>query len=501
MLSDAICERARLSRDRRFDGRFFIGVLTTGIYCRPVCPVRPPKAKNVQFFASAAAAAEAGFRPCLRCRPETSPGTPAWSGTSATVSRALRFIGDGALDGGRQQGASVGRLAERLGVSTRHLSRLFAEHVGAAPLSVAHTRRLHFAKCLIDDSALPMTEVAMSAGFGSVRRFHACIHETYARTPRELRSLAQRSHKHRHERDSGVSMRLGYRPPYPWSAVLAFLAARAIDGVERVSAESYTRSVTLRAGIGFIELRHVPEAHHLSLRIEGAEATELMDLVERVRRAFDLTANPQEIARHLRGDALLRGRLRRLPGVRLVGGVDAFEIAVRAVLGQGVRLAQATALAGRLCACFGRALEPMSGGTPATRPSSLCRNGLLRAFPTPSALASADIECIGVPSKRAEAIRQLAHAAIETPEVLRATPDVDAFIARLLALPGIGPWTAQYTALRGVGEPDALPASDTVLRQRAGADGTSLASRELSRVAERWRPWRSYATMLLWSCP
>jgi len=499
MLSDAICERARLSRDRRFDGRFFIGVLTTGIYCRPVCPVRPPKSKNVQFFPSAAAAAEAGFRPCLRCRPETSPGTPAWSGTSATVSRALRLIGDGALDGGRQQGASVERLAARLGVSARHLSRLFVEHVGAAPLSVAQTRRLHFAKCLIDDSVLPMTEVAMSAGFGSVRRFHACIHETFARTPRELRSLAQRSHKRRHEGDSSVSLRLGYRPPYPWSAVLAFLAARAIDGVERVSADSYARSVTLRAGVGFIELRQVPDAHHLSLRIEGAEATELMDLVERVRRAFDLAANPQEIAKHLRRDALLRGRLRRVPGVRLVGGVDPFEVAVRAVLGQGVRLSQATALAGRLCARFGPALDRVCSS--ASNPSSLRRDGLLRAFPTARALATADIGRIGVPSKRAEAIRQLARAAIDTPELLRATPDADAFITRLRTLPGIGPWTAQYTALRGLGEPDALPASDVVLRRRAGANGTSLHSRELTQMAERWRPWRSYASMLLWSCP
>jgi AraC family transcriptional regulator of adaptative response / DNA-3-methyladenine glycosylase II len=480
MLSEAICERARQSRDRRFDGRFFIGVLTTGIYCRPVCPVQPPKAKNVRFFATAAAAAEAGFRPCLRCRPETAPGTPAWAGTSATVSRALRLIGEGALDGGRS--ASVERLAERLGISARHLSRLFTEHVGAAPLSVAHTRRLHFAKCLIDDSPMPMTDVAMSAGFGSVRRFNACIRETYSRTPRELRSLAQRGG----QRGNSISLRLGYRPPYPWRSVLSFLAARAIDGVERIADDSYARSVTLPSGVGFIELRHAADAHHLTLRIEDVAAGELMELVERVRRAFDLTANPDDAGDHLRRDARLGPLLDRLPGVRLIGGLDAFEIAIRAILGQGVRLSQATKLATRLCERFGGTLSPAA-------------HGIERTFPVAGALMDADLSNIGVPAKRAEAIATLARTVVDCPTLLDATPNADALVARLIALPGIGPWTAQYIALRGLGEPDAFPSSDVVLRRRASAD-EQLSARELLHVAESWRPWRGYAAMLLWSC-
>ncbi len=471
-LSFETCERARLSRDPRFDGRFFIGVKTTGVYCRPICPARSPKTANVRYFPSAAAAAEAGFRPCLRCRPEASPGTPAWLGTSATVSRALRLIDhDGLSD------SSLEKLGERLGMGSRQLRRLFLQHLGASPVAVLQTRRLHFAKTLIDQTNLPFTEAAMASGFGSIRRFNSSFRALYNRTPSQLRELARRS---------GVSeagryrFSLPFRPPFDWDSLLRFLAPRAIPGVEVVDAESYRRVIALDGKAGTIEVRLDDGRNALDLRIDFPEARTLIVIVERVRRLFDLRADPAEIAAWLAQDPALAPRVALRPGLRLPGAWDGFELAVRAILGQQVSVKGATTLAGRLAQAFG---APMDAG-----------RGLTRVFPAPEVLADADCAAIGLPGARAEAIRQLARAVTRGELVFGAVADPDRFIEDFKKLPGIGEWTAQYVAMRALGEPDAFPSADLGLLRGAGV----AKPKQLEARAEAWRPWRAYAAMHLW---
>jgi AraC family transcriptional regulator of adaptative response / DNA-3-methyladenine glycosylase II len=469
-LDRAACDRARHSRDARFDGRFFIAVTTTGIYCRPICPARAPNDGNVRYFPTASAAQAAGFRPCLRCRPEASPGTPAWFGTSSVVARALRLISDGALDGG-----SVDRLADRLGITGRHLRRLFVEHLGATPLDVAVTRRVHAAKRLLDETSLPCHRVAMAAGFGSLRRFNGEMRRIYKRTPTELRALARR--RGRHDSDH-YTFRLAYRPPYDWNALLAFLSARATPGVESADGNQYRRTITIGGQHGTIEVSpDTPTA--LRLRVRFPDPQRLLLIVERVRRMFDLGAVPAVVAEHLASDPLLRARLRAHPGIRTPGAWDGFELAVRAILGQQISVRGATTIAGRVAAMFG---SPIAGD-----------KGLDRLFPTPRQLVSAGIEQAGVVRARAQAIRSLAREAVEDRLTFDGL-DPRATAAALLRIPGIGPWTAEYIAMRALGEPDAFPSGDLVLRRELG----HCTARELERRSDAWRPWRAYAVMLLW---
>jgi AraC family transcriptional regulator of adaptative response / DNA-3-methyladenine glycosylase II len=347
-LDEASCERARLARDPRFDGRFFIGVLSTGIYCRPICPAPTVKPSNVRYFPSAAAAAQDGFRPCLRCRPETAPGTPAWNGTAATVGRALRLIGQGALDE-----RSVEELSHRLGVSPRHLHRLFVRHLGAPPVAVAQTRRLEFAKQLVSDTSLSMTQVASASGFQSIRRFNAAFRRLYGRPPSELR----RTRLVRSDSPAGLyTFRLAYRPPLDWESQVAFLAARATPGVEEVAGGSYRRSFDLQRRHGVLEVCPVPGVHALELRIFFGDPSLLLQIVGRVRAMFDLDADPGIVGGQLASDPLLAPLVRRYPGLRVPGAWDAFELAVRAVLGQQVTVRGASTLAGRLARRYGQAL-------------------------------------------------------------------------------------------------------------------------------------------------
>jgi len=472
LLDQRACDRARRSRDARFDGRFFIAVTTTRVYCRPICPARAPKDAHVRYFATAAAAEAAGFRPCLRCRPEASPGTPAWFGTSSVVSRALRLIADGALDE-----ATVDALADRLGVTARHLRRLFLHHLGATPNDVALTRRVHFAKKLLDETSLPFKEVALAAGFGSVRRFNGQVRRTYRRTPSELRRLARQAPPVEH---GCYRFRLSYRPPYDWSAVLAFLRARATPGVEVVDDLSYRRTIVVDRQPGVIAVSRRDEGTALDVDVRFPDPRALLSIVERVRRLFDLGADPAVIGGHLRLDPLLRGPLAQHPGIRTPGAWDGFELAVRAIVGQQISVRGATTLAGRLASLWGTAVD---GGA-----------GLVRLFPTPMQLMQADVERAGVMPARADTIRALARAVASGGIVLDACADVSATVAALLALPGIGTWTAEYVAMRALGEPDAFPSGDLVLRRMAG----DLNARALDRRSEAWRPWRSYAVMLLW---
>jgi AraC family transcriptional regulator of adaptative response / DNA-3-methyladenine glycosylase II len=478
-------DRARVSRDPRFDGKFFTAVTSTRIYCRPVCPVPSPKTVNIRYFATAAAAAEAGYRPCLRCRPEAAPGTPAWLGTSAVVRRALQLIHDGALDG-----SSVGALAARVGIGPRHLHRLFVQHVGASPIVVAQTRRLHFAKRLLDETSLPMTEIALAAGFGSLRRFNHAFHTTYRRAPRELRR--QRGDESGAGGDE-VVLRLAYRPPYDWIQVRDFLATRALPGVERVDARGYARTVaaanppagrrSVGGGHAIVCVRAREREHALELRVRGAAPAALFQLSSAARRAFDLAADPARIALALHADPLLAPLVDRRPGLRIPGAWDPFECAVRAVLGQQVSVAAGRTLAARLVARVGR---PIAGGT----------DGLTHLFPSPAALADANLDGLGLTGARGRALRALARAVAEGALDLGAA--VDDVVAGLEALPGLGRWTAQYVALRALGEPDAFPAADLVLRRMAAGGGTPLTARALEARAEAWRPWRGYAVLHLW---
>ena len=466
------CDRARLARDPRFDGRFFIGVTSTGIYCRPICPAPTAKQKNIKYFPSAAAAAEAGFRPCLRCRPEAAPGTPAWLGTSATVRRALRLIQEGALDT-----QSVEQFATRLGIGPRHLHRLFVQHLGASPVAVAQTRRLHFAKHLIDDTRLAMTDIALASGFGSLRRFNDAFRQTYGRAPRDLRR-GQLGLGGKHE---ALRLRLAYRPPYDWAALRDFLAARAIPGVERVEDDGYSRSVEVAGKAGRIEVRPVRGVTALELSVHGLGPECLFSVVSKVRQVFDLAADPADVRAVLKKEALLAPLLRKRPGLRVPGAWDPFEIAVRAVLGQQVSVAAARTFATRIVAAHGQPLPAPAGG-------------ITHLFPSPETLAAADLSGIGLTGARVATLRALAKAVRDGEVDLLNGEEVR---RSLLAVPGIGPWTAEYIALRGLSDPDAFPAGDLVLQRMAGGP-KRLTERQLLARAEQWRPWRAYAVLHLW---
>jgi AraC family transcriptional regulator of adaptative response / DNA-3-methyladenine glycosylase II len=468
--------RARISRDPRFDGKFFIAVTSTGIYCRPICPSRYAKRAHVRFFGSPAAAEAAGFRPCLRCRPEAAPGTPAWLGTAAVVRRALRLIEAGALDED-----SVEALAARLGIGPRHLLRLFVRHVGASPLAVAQTRRLHFAVRLLEESRLSITQIALAAGFGSCRRFNDAFRDTYRRAPRELRRSGWKGAAARGAQQ--VVLRLAYRPPYDWTHMRAFLAARAVPGIERVDARGYSRTVACEGGHALIRVTSLPGEDALELRVAGAPPAALLQLSTAARRVFDLAADPQRIGVELAADSLVGPLVRARPGLRIPGAWDPFECAVRAVLGQQVSVAAGRTFAGRLVARAGSVIHGDG-------------SGLTHLFPDPAALAAAALESIGITRSRAATLRALARAVLERRIDFTAAPDE--VVAALTALPGIGAWTAQYVALRALGEPDAMPAGDLVLRRLAAPAQRLLSTRELEDRARAWRPWRGYAVMHLW---
>ena len=475
-LDRSALDRARLSRDARFDGRFFIAVTSTGIYCRPICPSPTSKNTNVRYYATAAAAAEAGFRPCLRCRPEAAPGTPGWLGTSAVVRRALRLIQEGALDE-----ISVDELAARIGIGPRHLHRLFTKHVGASPIAVAQTRRLHFAKRLLDETDLPITQIALASGFGSLRRFNYTFQQTYNRAPRDIRR--QRRGGIAAADADEVVLKLAFRPPYDWPQVQDFLAARAVPGVERVDQRGYARTVKSGTDQAIVCVRALEHDDALELRVRGAAPTMLFQISSTARRMFDLAADPARIAVAFKADDLLTPLVKRRPGLRIPGAWDAFECAVRAVLGEHVEVAGARALAGRLVS---RAGEPISEAV----------EGLTHFFPTPEALATTDLSGLGLAAARVTTLRALASATHEGKIDFNAP--VEEILAALTALPGFDAAAAQYVALCALGEPDAFPRGDLIVRRMAGSQRKPLTARELDARMEAWRPWRGYALIHLW---
>lgn len=486
MQAQAAYERARLSRDPRFDGQFFVGVKTTGIYCRPICPANSPKRENIDFFPTAAAASEAGFRPCLRCRPECAPGTPAWHGTSTTVRRGLKLIAAGALDDG-----NIETLADRLGVTSRHLRRLFSKHLGASPLSVAHTQRLHFAKRLIDQTDLPLSEIAIAAGYGSVRRFNDAFRKTYARSPRDIRRRGRADQPV--VDSSALTVMLNYRQPYDWPRMLDFMRGRAIPGVEVVTDAEYSRTVRVGDKAGVINVRHDRKAQHLLLTVRGVATSDLFGVVQRVREMFDLDAPVRDIRAVLGKDPVLKRHLKRYPGVRVPGAWNGFELTVRGVLGQQISVKAATTLSGRIVERYGTLLKSMS--------PELEGDGLTHLFPEAAVLSSARLNNLGIVGARVATIRRIAKAVVDGTLDFDAAVDPDTFCKSLTSIRGIGDWTAQYIAMRALKAPDAFPSSDLgLLRAFDGEQGERIKPAALAALSEEWRPWRAYAALLLWSC-
>lgn len=480
-----VCYRALQSRDARFDGLIFVGVTSTGIYCRPVCPARTAKFENCQFFGSAAAAQVAGFRPCLRCRPETAPDMASWRGTSNTVSRALALIAEGALDG---DAASVERLAERLGIGERQLRRLFLQHLGASPISVAQTRRVLFAKQLLHETRMPMGEVASAAGFGSTRRFNETFQTLFHRPPSALRRKTSTIPT---TADAAVTLRIRYRPPYDWESILRFFEARAISGIEVVENNRYLRTVEVSGQTGSIEVWNIPERQSLGVTIRFPNVKSLPVIVARVRRQFDTGADIETIEAHLSSDPLLKPLVGQRRGLRAPGGWDGFELAVRAILGQQISVAAARGLAGRLVELHGRPVSREYRSHPR----------LTHVFPTAKRLATASEIGLKMPDARREALRAIARASVADPNLFSPFGTLEDTVERLKTIRGVGEWTAHYIALRAIREMDAFPSSDIGLLRGAAAlgEGSRPNAMSLLSKAESWRPWRAYAAQHLWA--
>ena len=476
----AACYRALSSRDPRFDGRFFTGVTTTGVYCRPICPARTPARTNVRFFLCAAAAEADGFRPCRRCRPDTAPGTPAWQGAPVTVARGLRLIRDGVLD---EDG--IDAFAARLGLGARQVRRLFETHVGATPSDIARLRRVHFARALLDDPALRLADIAFAAGFQSVRQFNHAFRQTFKAAPRTLRGRAARDA----DRDDGIEMRLSYRPPFDLAWLIGLLKGRAAPGVEQVDGDVYRRTVALGDASGWIAVRRHdgrtgrPDA--LVVTVSSGLGAQLMRVASGVRRVFDLDADPATITRALSTEKTMAALVRARPGLRIPGAWHPWEIALRAIVGQQVSVEAATTIVGRIVARAGASIA-----TPYA--------ALTRIFPEPAAVAAADLSSIGMPGKRTDTVKRFASGVADGSIKLEITGTYEETVRVLCTIPGIGPWTAEYIALRALGEPDAFPAGDLGLRKALG-DGAPAHERDIAAAAEAWRPWRGYAAMYLWS--
>jgi AraC family transcriptional regulator, regulatory protein of adaptative response / DNA-3-methyladenine glycosylase II len=469
------CRRAVQSKDARFDGVFFSAVVTTGIYCRPSCPATP-KLENVRFYPSAAAAQGAGFRACKRCRPDATPGSPEWNGRGDVVARAMRLIADGVVD---RHG--VDEVARRVGYSPRHLHRQLVAEVGAGPLALARAQRGQTARILLETTDLTVTAVAFASGFGSVRQFNDTVQEIFATSPSGLRRAGRRSGL---PTPGALTLRLPFRRPFHGAALLDFLAARAVAGVEEGDTRSYRRSLVLPHGEGVIQVE--PADDHVRCVLWLGDGRDLSAAVHRTRRLLDLDADPQAVDAALGADPLLAPLVTRRPGLRLPGHVDGSELALRAVLGQQVSVAGARTVTAQLVARYGKPLTAPVGG-------------LTHTFPSADTLAAVDPAELPLPAGRARTLVGLAQALADGDIVLDDGADRAAVAARLVGRPGIGAWTAQYVALRALGDPDVLVSSDLGVRRSLAALGGPDDPRAVAAFGARWSPWRSYATVHLWS--
>ncbi|MGZ0198669.1 AlkA N-terminal domain-containing protein [Streptomyces sp. RM1] len=473
------CVRAVRSKDARFDGWFYTAVLTTGIYCRPSCPVVPPRPENMTFYPSAAACQQAGFRACKRCRPDTSPGSPEWNLRADLVARAMRLIADGVVD---REG--VPGLAARLGYSTRQVERQLLAELGAGPLALARAQRAQTARLLIETTALPMAEIAFAAGFSSIRTFNDTVREVFALSPSELRGRAPARRTAGDGTPGTLCLRLPFRAPLNPANLFGHLAATAVPGVEEWRDGAYRRTLRLPYGHGIVAL--TPRADHIACRLTLGDLRDLAVAISRCRRLLDLDADPVAVDDRLRTDPLLAPLVDEAPGRRVPRTVDEAEFAVRAVLGQQVSTAAARTHAARLVTAHGKPLDDPEGG-------------LTHLFPSPEALAAVDPESLAMPRTRRTTfttlVRQLADGTLH----LGVESDWAEARARLLALPGFGPWTVDVIAMRALGDPDAFLPTDLGIRRAAGALGLPSTPAALTARAEAWRPWRAYAVQYLWA--
>ena len=477
MLDPLICWQALASRDRRFDGRFFAGAKTTGLYCRNVCPVPFARPKHIVLFACAAAAETAGFRPCKRCQPQAAPGTPAWLGTSAVVSRAFRLILEGALNGG-----GVEQLAARLGLGSRQLRRLFVEHLGASPLKIASTQRIHLALNLIEESRFSMTEIAFCSGFKSIREFNHAIRLSTGQSPSERRQASAGLLPA--VRQKALELRFPYRAPFDWESLIAVLKRNATPGVELVSDTSYNRTIEVGGAQGFFSVRPDLTECRLIVHLELSGYAGLAEIVERIRRLFDLRADPVRIASHLSQDPRLRQSLQLHPGLRVPGAWDQFEGTALAVLGQNLTSAAPKKVMERLVKMFGR---PIDTGI----------RGLDYLFPRPEVLAAAELSKTGMANASAAALRRLSASTAQTKLKLATSRTLDDTVSQVRAASELEESAAHYVAMSAFGEPDAFPFGERALRRRLAGTESPLSPKEALVAAERWRPWRAYAAMHL----
>ncbi|MGW8886207.1 AlkA N-terminal domain-containing protein [Streptomyces sp. NPDC055749] len=472
------CVRAVQSKDARFDGWFFTAVLTTRIYCRPSCPVVPPKVENMSFLPSAAACQQAGFRACKRCRPDTSPGSPEWNARADSVARAMRLIADGVVD---REG--VTGLAARLGYSARQIERQLLAELGAGPLALARSQRAQTARLLIETTQLPMAEVAFAAGFSSIRTFNDTVREVFALAPGELRTRAARG-TGTATTPGVIALRLPYRAPLNPSNLFGHLAATAVPGVEEWRDGAYRRTLTLPHGHGIVSL--APRADHIACRLLLTDPRDLTQAISRCRWLLDLDADPVAVDEQLRTDPLLAPLVDKAPGRRVPRTVDGAEFAVRAVLGQQVSTAAARTHAARLVTAHGTPVDDPEGG-------------LTHLFPTPQALAGLDPEALALPRTRRTTLTTLVAALADDSLRLGTDTDWDGTRAQLNALPGFGPWTVEVIAMRALGDPDAFLPTDLGIRRAAQQLGLPATPAALTARAAHWRPWRAYAVQYLWT--
>jgi len=473
------CYRAVQSKDARFDGWFVTAVLTTGIYCRPSCPVRPPFARNVRFYATAAAAQRAGFRACKRCRPDATPGSPEWNVRGDVVARTMRLIADGTVD---RDG--VGGLATHLGYTIRQLERMLQAEVGAGPLALARAQRAQTARVLIETTDLPFGDVAFAAGFSSIRQFNDTVRLVFETTPTSLRKRAAARFGRDATSPGTVCLRLPVREPFAYQGVFGHLAAGAVPGCEEVRDGAYRRSLRLPCGNALVGL--TPEVDHVRCLLVLDDFRDLATAIARCRRLLDLDADPEAVMDTLTRDPDLAPAVTKAPGQRIPRTVDEAELAVRAVLGQQVSTKAARTHAGRLVAAYGQPVQDPDGG-------------LTHTFPSVEELADIDPIHLAVPKARQRTLSALVAGLADRSVILDAGSDWECARTQLLALPGVGPWTAEVIAMRGLGDPDAFPASDLGLQLAAKQLGLPTHQRALIQRSARWRPWRSYATQHLWT--
>ena len=480
LLDQDRCYRAVASRDARFDGQFITAVRTTRIYCRPSCPALTPKRSNVEFLPTAGAAQQRGYRACRRCQPDAVPGSPDWNLRADLAGRAMRLISDGVVERDGVPG-----LAAQLGYSERHLNRVLTAELGAGPLALARAHRAHTARLLIETTPLSMADVAFAAGFSSVRQFNDTVREVYGVPPSALRTEAGRRRGAPPAVAGTLVLRLPYRPPFDAAGLLAFFAARALDGVEQITSDGYRRALRLPHCAATVDLR--PDTAHVLATLRLADPRDLGPAVARLRRLFDLDADPVAVDDVLAVDPALAPAVAAVPGIRLPGAVDGWEIALRAVLGQQVSVAGARTTLSRLAAELGERLPP---GLAADGPDLL--------FPTAEAVAERGAEVLTGPARRTATVLRLAEAVADGSLVLDTGRDPVDLRAALTALPGIGPWTASYLAMRLLGDPDDLLVTDLGVRRGAAALGLPSDAAGLTARATGWSPWRSYAAMHLW---